>query len=128
MKAEMREIIDTDEKRNDLESFIFTMRDKISESGEYGAYISGADRDKFNSDLMKAEDWLYDNEGATKVQYVEKLQELKVTSDPIQWRFKEAAMRGDWEQALTGTIANYRAAAENPGEKSYRSRKARQDL
>merc|ERR1711865_1051974 len=42
MQAEMREIIETDEKRNDLESYIFNMRDKITESGELGPYISSA--------------------------------------------------------------------------------------
>merc|ERR1719276_283747 len=30
MAAEMREIIETDEKRNDLESYFFNMRDKIN--------------------------------------------------------------------------------------------------
>merc|ERR1719215_2211373 len=68
MQAEMREIIETDEKRNDLESYIFNMRDKISSSGEYGAFVADPDREKFESDLMKAEDWLYDTEGATKAQ------------------------------------------------------------
>merc|ERR1712070_552947 len=37
MQAEMREIIETDEERNDLESYIFNMRDKITVGGEYGA-------------------------------------------------------------------------------------------
>jgi len=117
MQSEMREIIETDEKRNDLEGYIFNMRDKVSESGEYGAFISSGDRDKFNSDLMKAEDWLYDNEGTTKAQYIEKLEELKETSNPIAWRFKEDGLRAEWIQAVAGTIANYRAAAENPGDK-----------
>merc|ERR1712217_573096 len=42
MQTEMQEIIDTDEKRNDLETYIFNMRDKTSESGEYGAFITNA--------------------------------------------------------------------------------------
>lgn len=117
MQAEMREIIETDEKRNDLEGYIFNMRDRIAESGEYGAYISAADREKFNSDLMKAEDWLYDNEGASKAQYIEKTDELKAFGDAVVWRCKEDGMRGEWITAVTGTINNYRAAAENPGEK-----------
>lgn len=117
MQSEMKEIIETDEKRNDLESYIFTMRDKISESGQYGAFISSKDRDQFNSDLTKAEDWLYDNEGSTKAQYIEKLEELKETSNPVAWRFKEDGVRAEWLEALTGTIANYRAVAENPGDK-----------
>jgi heat shock protein 4 len=117
MQVEMKEIIETDEKRNDLEGYIFNMRDKITESGEYGSFISQPDREKFESDLMKAEDWLYDNEGATKVQYMDKLDELKALGDPLVWRYKEDGMRGEWIEAVLGTVRNYRAAAENPGEK-----------
>mmetsp|Transcript_41316 Transcript_41316/g.75448 ORF Transcript_41316/g.75448 Transcript_41316/m.75448 type:complete len:856 (-) Transcript_41316:158-2725(-) len=117
MQAEMREIIDLDEKRNDLEGYIFNMRDKIAESGAYGAFVSSGDRDKFNSDLMKAEDWLYDNEGATKAQYIEKLTELKSFGDQVVWRSKEDGMRGEWITAVSGTIKNYKTAAENPGDK-----------
>jgi hypothetical protein len=117
MVAEMTEIIDTDEKRNDLESYIFSMRDKCSESGTYGAFISQADREKFDSELAKAEDWLYDSENLTKVQFIEKLSELRGTGDAVVWRFKEDEMRGDWIQAVAGTINNYRAAAETPGDK-----------
>mmetsp|Transcript_14159 Transcript_14159/g.24961 ORF Transcript_14159/g.24961 Transcript_14159/m.24961 type:complete len:855 (+) Transcript_14159:99-2663(+) len=117
MQVEMKEIIETDEKRNDLEGYIFNMRDKIAESGAYGAFVSSGDRDKFNSDLMKAEDWLYDNEGATKAQYIEKLTELKSFGDQVVWRSKEDGMRGEWITAVSGTIKNYKTAAENPGDK-----------
>jgi len=117
MRSEMKEIIETDEKRNDLEGYIFNTRDKITESGEWGAYISATDRDKFSSELMTAEDWLYDNEGATKAQYIEKLDELKVTGNAVQWRAKEDGMREEWIQAVVGTISNYRSVAENPGDK-----------
>merc|ERR1712019_200922 len=53
IQAEMRDIIETDEKRNDLESYIFNMRDKIVAGNEYGDFISASDRDKFNSELQK---------------------------------------------------------------------------
>jgi len=117
MQVEMREIIETNEKRNDLESYIFNMRSKVEAGNEYGEFISGADREKFTAELTKAEDWLYDTFEGTKTQYVEKLNELKQTGDAVAWRFKEFGMRPDWINAVTGTIANYRAAAENPGEK-----------
>merc|ERR1719424_664961 len=113
----MKEIVDMDEKRNDLEGYIFNMRDKCSESGEYGTFISQPDREKFESDLMNAEDWLYDCEAPTKVMYIDKIQELKAHGDPVEWRVKEDSMRTDWVQAVTGTVANYRAAAEEPGDK-----------
>jgi len=117
MQADMRQIIETDEKRNDLEGYILTMRDKITESGSYGPYISSADRDVFSSDLMKAEDWLYDNFEATKAQYVEKLDELKLKGDVVAWRAKEDEMREEWVAALQGTISNYRNAAQEPGDR-----------
>merc|ERR1712060_515243 len=117
MQTEMQEIIDTDEKRNDLETYIFNMRDKTSESGEYGAFITNADRDAFASSLTTAEDWLYDTEDATKVMYIDKLMELKKMGDPVVWRFKEDQIRAEWITALSGTISNYKMAAESPGEK-----------
>merc|ERR1712070_528701 len=81
MQAEMREITETNERRNDLESYIFNMRDKIAEGNDYGEFISSADREKFNSELTKAEDWLYDTYEGTKTQFVEKLDELKQTGN-----------------------------------------------
>lgn len=116
MQADMAEIIETDEKRNDLEAYIFTMRDKISDSGEYAAYATSADREAFSADLTKMEDWIYDTFDATKVIYIDKLNELKKKGDPIAWRCKEAGMRGEWVTALSNTISNYKNAAENPGE------------
>lgn len=117
MQVEMKDIIETDEKRNDLEAYIFNMRDKIGEGSVYGEFISSGDRDTFNSELMKAEDWLYDNLEGTKIQYIEKLDELKVIGDPVEWRSKESGMRAEWIQAVNGTITNYRSAAETPGDK-----------
>lgn len=117
MQVEMREIIDTDAKKNDLEGYIFNMRDKCSESGEYGTFISEKDREQFQSDLTKAEDWLYDTEDATKAQFVEKLNELQAIGNAVAWRFKEHGMRDQWIEALKGTVANYRAVAVTPGDK-----------
>jgi len=115
MQSEMKDIIETDEKRNDLESYIFNMRDKIAESGDYGAYIAEKDRDKFKSDLSNAEDWLYDNH--TKAEFIEKLAALKETGEAVVWRVKETGMRDEWIRAVQGTLINYRNAAENPGDK-----------
>lgn len=117
MQADMADIIETDTRRNDLESYIFSMRDKIAQGNEYADFISSADRDAFSSDLMKAEDWLYDNPDGSKTLYIDKIDELKRTGDAIVWRFKESGMRAEWIQAVNGTITNYRAAAENPADK-----------
>jgi len=115
MQSEMKDIIETDERRNDLESYIFSMRDKID--SEYAEFISKADAETFKKDLAAAEDWLYDNEGAKKVDYIEKLDALKVVGDAAIWRSKEHEQRADWIKTVEGTVANYRAAVDNPGEK-----------
>merc|ERR1719454_1739377 len=88
IRAEMKEIEDTDNARNELETYIYSMRDKCFETGQYGAYILSADRDAFQSELLKAEDWLYDNFDATKVQYVEKMAELQAKGEPAAKRYK----------------------------------------
>jgi heat shock protein 4 len=118
MQAEMRAIIERDEKKNDLESYIFTMRDRIATSGEYGAFITQADREKFESALMKAEDWFYDNVDATKEQFIEKLTELKSQhGDRIRLRFKEHGARSQLIEALSTAITDCRKAAETQGDK-----------
>eukprot|EP00747_Dinoflagellata_sp_TGD_P110148 gnl/TRDRNA2_/TRDRNA2_170883_c0_seq4.p1 gnl/TRDRNA2_/TRDRNA2_170883_c0~~gnl/TRDRNA2_/TRDRNA2_170883_c0_seq4.p1 ORF type:complete len:652 (-),score=225.92 gnl/TRDRNA2_/TRDRNA2_170883_c0_seq4:86-2041(-) len=115
MIAEQREIVETDEKRNDLETYIFDMRSKLESA--YGEFVSASAKEKFQTELTNTENWLYDTDGATKLQYVDKLAALKETGEPIAWRCKEAGLRSEWIAALQGTIANYRAACENPGEK-----------
>lgn len=117
MQADMKEIVETDEKRNDLESYIFNIRDKVAERGEYGPFLSEPDREKFSTELTQAEDWLYDHPEATKIEYIDKLDELKNTGDVLVWRFKEAGMRDDWIKAVQGTVDNYRTAASSPGDK-----------
>jgi heat shock protein 4 len=117
IQSEMREIIETDEMRNELEGYVFNMRDKIAESGEYGQFIAVRDREHFMTELQKAEDWLYDTFDGTKAQYGDKLSSLKACGDPVAWRFNEHNMRNDWINAVAGTITNYRQAAESGGEK-----------
>merc|ERR1712187_149667 len=67
--------------------------------------------------MGKAEDWLIDTFDATKIQYIEKLGELKSTRGPVEWRVGEDGMRDEWIAAVEGTVKNYRVAAENPGDK-----------
>merc|ERR1712018_590892 len=113
----MADIIETNARKNDLESYIFNMRDKVGSGGEYSEFATSAEADAFMSELTKAEDWLYDQYEGTKTMFIDKVVELKRTGDPIVWRFKESGMRAEWIQAVNGTITNYRTAAQNPGEK-----------
>merc|ERR1719238_1771767 len=108
IRAEMKEIEETENARNDLETYIYNMRDKCSETGQYGPYMLPADRDAFQSELVTAEDWLYDNFDATKVQYVEKMSELQTKGEPAANRFKGEEERADYEVEFKKTIAHYR--------------------
>lgn len=117
MQTEMREIIETNGKRNDLESYILNMRSKIEPSAALGEYISPSEREAYSSELTKAEDWLYDNFEATKAMYIEKTEEVRKVGDAVAWRCKEFGMRPEWIQAVTGTINNYRSVAQKPGDK-----------
>lgn len=89
MVAEMREIVDTNARRNDLESYILTMRGSIGEGAKYGPFITAADRAKLADQLQKAEDWLYEHPGEPKQVFIDKLAELKVLGGPVEHRAKE---------------------------------------
>lgn len=117
MQVEMREVVETNDKKNELEAYVLQMREKCSERGEYGPYITGSDRVKFTEELQKAEDWVLEAFDEKKLAFIEKLDELKRTGDTVAWRCKEDGMRKDWIEAVQGTLRNYRAAAEEPGDK-----------
>jgi len=120
MQAEMNEVIETNERRNDLESYIFNMRDKVKEGGEYGEFISIVEREKFQDELIQVEDWLYDDQeehGRTKAAFIDKLGELKVLGDVFVGRRHEDQRRGESINVLMGLIEKYRRATEYPGGK-----------
>merc|ERR1719316_2455309 len=117
MQAEMRDIEETENAQNDLESYVYNMRDKTSEGGQYGEFILPADREVLHAELQKAEDWLYDHFDATKVQFVEKLAELQKLGEPAAQRFKSMEARADYLPEVEKTIAHYRALAESTEEK-----------
>ena len=52
--AEMRDIIETDEKRSNLEPDIINMRNKVAESAEYGILISPTDREEFFEEVSRS--------------------------------------------------------------------------
>merc|ERR1719387_2088356 len=99
---------------NDLEHYFLEMRRKID--GPLKPYLSDEDKASFEDALMKAEDWLMDHYEEKKVAYVEKLDELKKMGDPPQWRMTESEAREEWISAVTGTVSNYKAAAQDPGD------------
>eukprot|EP01038_Epipyxis_sp_PR26KG_P006796 gene6796-9309_t len=92
MAFEDKLIIETADKRNELESYIYTMRDKID--GPLKQFIKDEEKSKFKSILNESEDWLY-NDGyeASKNQYARKIDDLRVVGNPIEARFNESNNR-----------------------------------
>merc|ERR1712146_648769 len=60
MAQQDRIIQETADARNALESYIYEMRDKISDYGVYKEFASEAEKEKINKDLEEAENWVYD--------------------------------------------------------------------
>mmetsp|Transcript_16571 Transcript_16571/g.43554 ORF Transcript_16571/g.43554 Transcript_16571/m.43554 type:complete len:811 (+) Transcript_16571:1-2433(+) len=93
MIADMHEIEDTNARRNDLESYILTMRSSIDSGGKYGPFVKDIDRTALTELLTKIEDWLYDHHDDGKQVFIEKLAEVKVLGGPIERRFREEEKR-----------------------------------
>ncbi|KAJ3340463.1 adenyl-nucleotide exchange factor sse1 [Entophlyctis luteolus] len=96
LEAEMavadRLVMDTAEKKNQLEEYVYYARGKLEMA--WTEFILDSDRTVFLSELTEMEDWLYgDGEDATKSVYVEKLQVLKAKGDPVASRYLEAEER-----------------------------------
>lgn len=92
MAYEDKLIEETADKRNELESFIYTMRDKID--GVLKTYATREEADELKSKMSAAEDWLY-NEGfeATKQEYGRQLEQLTAISSKAEFRLYETTAR-----------------------------------
>jgi len=99
---------ETGKIRNDLESYIYDYRDKVSSSSGLGSYANDTDKAAFTSALEKMENWLYeDGYDATKSVYTDKLGELRAMGDPMDDRQREAAARPVAMSALQRTVERY---------------------
>ncbi|CAB1106414.1 HSP70 [Ectocarpus sp. CCAP 1310/34] len=107
MANQDRVLKETADKRNELESYVYAMRDKLV--GSLRMYIEGEEADKFGSSLTAAEDWLYSDEGfdSTKSVYAAKLKELMDLGNPVESRFYEANNRQGAAAELQKVIDGY---------------------
>ncbi|KAF4655146.1 hypothetical protein FOL47_009558 [Perkinsus chesapeaki] len=119
MKSIDKEVSETDEKRNELESYVFESRDKISSpSSKWYDYLSESQRDELSNILMKTEDWIYDNYDASKAEYMDKLIDIRKLGDEADRRLIEASLRPEAEATAQDTIQKYRSLIQSP-DKSY---------
>jgi heat shock 70kDa protein 4 len=104
-----RIVQETSDMRNELESYIYDMRDKIMSESQLGTFANQQDKDAFNKKNEEVENWLYeDGFDATKTVYSNKLAELKNLGGPIEYRAAEAASRPNAVSALQQNIEKYK--------------------
>ncbi|KAI1765472.1 heat shock protein Hsp88 [Hypoxylon sp. FL1150] len=86
MLMEDKLVADTEEKKNELETYIYDLRNKLDD--QYADFASDEEKDKLRSKLTESEDWLYeDGEDATKAVYIAKMDELRSMAGPITQRY-----------------------------------------
>ncbi|KAF2127777.1 heat shock protein 70 [Dothidotthia symphoricarpi CBS 119687] len=79
---------DTENEKNNLESFIYELKDKILDV--YAEFASDDEKSRLNAKLETIEDWLYDDgEDATKAQYVSKKEDIRSIAGPIIQRYND---------------------------------------
>ncbi|OCT48078.1 Heat shock protein Hsp88 [Cladophialophora carrionii] len=88
MFMEDKLVTDTEDKKNELEAYIYEIRGKIDDL--YADFASDDEKSKIREKLEKTEDWLYDEgDDATKAQYQAKLDEIKFLSGPVAQRYQD---------------------------------------
>jgi len=93
MISEDKLVAETEDRKNELESEIYSMRSRIDEpysSNGYSDFASEQEKEKIREKCSQLEDWLYDDgDDASKGQYIAKLDELRAAAGPIIGRFND---------------------------------------
>ncbi|PFH55201.1 hypothetical protein XA68_10392 [Ophiocordyceps unilateralis] len=88
MVMEDKLVADTEEKKNELETYIYDLRAKLDD--QYSGFASDEEKTAAKERLEAAENWLYDEgDEASKGVYVAKLEELRSMAGPIVQRHFE---------------------------------------
>jgi heat shock protein 4 len=88
MIMEDKLVADTEHQKNELESFIYELKEKIH--GVYSDFASEDEKSKLQDKLEAIENWLYDEgEDATKAVYVSKIEEIRSVAGPIIQRYND---------------------------------------
>ncbi|BGP02542.1 Heat shock protein-like protein SSE1 [Rhodotorula toruloides] len=113
MHASDKLVIETEDRKNALEEFVYEVRDRLESS--WKKYSSEEDKEKLRQLASQAEDWLYSEEGedATKSAYVERLDGLKVIADPIALRYREQDDRPRAAAQLRELLNEYQAKVDS---------------
>ncbi|KAF2010365.1 heat shock protein Hsp88 [Aaosphaeria arxii CBS 175.79] len=88
MIMEDKLVADTENQKNELEAFIYELKDKITST--YSEFASDDEKSRLSTKLDTIEDWLYeDGDDASKNQYVSKMEEIRSIAGPIIQRYND---------------------------------------
>ncbi|KAF2089577.1 putative heat shock protein Hsp88 [Saccharata proteae CBS 121410] len=88
MFMEDKLVADTEDKKNELESYIYELRGKIDE--QFAEFANEDEKTKLKEKLEASEDWLYEEgEDTTKAIYIAKIEEIRAIAGPIVQRYKD---------------------------------------
>ncbi|KAJ1610305.1 heat shock protein [Cryptosporidium canis] len=103
----------TREKLNELESYVFDMRSKVSPGGNLNQYAEKQSIENFLGFLAQAENWIYDNYESTKEAFEKKLEELKVYGDPIEMRYQESVQLEEIQSYMNSLFDHFQKMCNN---------------
>ncbi|XP_010259649.1 PREDICTED: luminal-binding protein 4-like [Nelumbo nucifera] len=80
---EDRKVKEKIDARNKLETYVYNMKSTINDKDKLSDKIDSDDKEKIESTLKEALEWLDDNQSAEKDDYEEKLKEVEAVCNPI---------------------------------------------
>ncbi|GAB1318796.1 adenyl-nucleotide exchange factor sse1 [Madurella fahalii] len=127
MVMEDKLVADTEEKKNELETYIYELRNKLDD--QYADLASDEEKAKIREKLEATEDWLYDEgDDTTKAVYIAKMEEIRALAGPVVQRHFEKIEAE--RQAVLARIEAERAAkraAEEEARKAAEAEKSQQE-
>ncbi|KAF5571336.1 heat shock protein [Fusarium pseudoanthophilum] len=126
MVMEDKLVADTEEKKNELEAYIYDLRAKLDE--QYSEFASEEEKQTIKAKLEATEDWLYEEgDDTTKGVYVAKIDEIRAMAGPIVQRHFEK-VEAERQAALEKAEAERAAKkAEEDARKAAEAEKANAD-
>uniref|UniRef100_A0A7S1I0A8 Uncharacterized protein n=1 Tax=Eutreptiella gymnastica TaxID=73025 RepID=A0A7S1I0A8_9EUGL len=118
MIASDKNVLETAEMKNAVEEYILSMRSKLAQGTEHGAYMADADRETFTSQCNSIEDWLYgDGDDAAKDDYAQKMADLKKLGEPPMMRYEAFMAVAPAVKAFKAKATELATQAANSGGK-----------
>lgn len=109
---------ETHEKRNELESYVYDIRNKIGE--KYDKYISSEAKAKLLQQLDEVESWLYgDGAKTTKAAYAERLDQLKRYIGSIENKYRDDKEIPEYLAQFKKVLNNFEAIAYSKVKKAF---------